>query len=186
MSEETLDAQAVIDKLNELDEDEVGRPEPKPAPAPVSKPEPAPEPVKPAVRGQDDPALAVAWSLVEDHVAETCPDLDEEMRSVIRDASNGNPLKFKEIAKKMQAKVTAKKSDSMSDQEQLKKDITEKVFDGGGQGGDSAVAKVKQPTAEDKMKAAVAKGDSRGILQSVAQNINDKKLFERGVEIIVD
>lgn len=145
------------------------------------------EPKKePAGRGQDE-SLQVAWSLVEDHVKETCPDLDEDMLAIVKAASSG-PVDFKTKAKQMQLKVAAKKGTAETDEEKQKRALAEKVFgESGGPGGDANLAKQKgAPTTEESLKTAVEKSDSKAILQSVAQTITDKKLFGRGVSLIVE
>jgi len=173
-----VDPQAVLDALDNLDDD--GNPKPKPQPEPKAKPEPVL--FAPATT---DPSLRMAWSLAEDAVKDLCPDLDDEDKLIARDAAAGDPVKFKDTAKRMQAKIKAAKTPTPAKtQDQLKADLAGKIFDGGGPGGDDSLTpKPTAPSTQEKLEKAVKDGDRRDIMGGLADTVKDGKLF-RGVQIV--
>lgn len=180
-SDDDLDPDKVLeDALKDKLEDD--KPDSKPEP----KPEPKPAPRKPAAQGEDE-ALSLAWSIATDYVKESCPDLDDDLLQIVRAAAGTSPVAFKEKAKQLQAKMTARKTQAGGDEERRKQELVEKVFGGSGPGGDLTQQKPPvSPSTEDRLKDAVAKGDQRGIVQSIADTIKEKKVFERGVTLVVD
>lgn len=148
-----------------------------------------PETKKKAEKPEQDAATRMAWSLSEDYVKDTCPDLDAETLEIVKAAAGEDPVAFKNKAKQMQAKLAAAKKPLTPEDEaeRKKRELAEQVFDGGGKGGDKTVAQAPpKATVQEDLKKAIDAKDRKGIVKSVARAINEGKVFERGVGMVIE
>jgi hypothetical protein len=157
-------------------------PKPAPAPAPAQKAE-APAPAAGEPTPALDEAMKMVWDLAAEAVQARCPDLDEEMLAVARSAAAGSPIKFKEIALRMQERLTrAKEGAPVSNDERVKQEVAKAVFRGAEAGGDAnAVPAPKSKSVNERLADAVA-GKGK-VLDVLVDAIREGKLLGESVDL---
>lgn len=182
-TDQTITSDQVLRALAEMDREAV-KPEPqetKPSPETVA---PSAEEIAAQAQEQKDRMerlTTTVWTLAVEATKETCADLDDDDIATLKAASGGNPIKFRDLAKKMQAKFSKiKEGKPVDEKAAVEAEVVKKVLSGAPAGGDAVVVPGSAPkTAADKVADAVKDPAQAGRVMSLfIDALNEGKLLK--------